>query len=277
MIAALLITFREGLEAALIIGIVHGYLRKINRPERQRDVWLGVLLAIGLSVILAIGIQRIGLELEGRAESIFEGATMLLAVVVLTWMIYWMRYQARMIRSSLESDVQSAVETGNRRGLIAVAFIAVFREGVETALFLSAAAFAIESGEVLSGAILGLGLAIAIGIALYASTIRLKTQWFFGVTSILLLIFAAGLFAHGIHEFQEAGLISSLNPQIWDTNDILDENSGAGKLLKSLVGYNGNPSLEEVVAYISYWVFVLLGVRWFVERNLARKSVPIKM
>jgi high-affinity iron transporter len=233
---------------------------QIGHSERQRDVWLGVILAIAMSVMLAIGIQRIGLTLEGRAEAIFEGATMFLAVIVLTWMIYWMRYQARMIRSSLESDVQSAVETGNRRGLIAVAFIAVFREGVETALFLSAAAFAVEGGEILTGAILGLALAIAIGLALYASTIRLKMQWFFGVTSVLLLIFAAGLFAHGIHEFQEAGLLPSINPHIWDTNDILDENSGVGALLKSLVGYNGNPSLEEVVAYVAYWIFALKSI-----------------
>lgn len=276
MIAALLISFREGLEAALIIGIVQGYLRKIGRPERQRDVWLGVVAAIGVSVILAVAIQLVDLELEGKAEQVFEGAMMLLAVIVLTWMIYWMRYQARMMQSSLESNVRRAVDSGDRRGLFTVAFVAVFREGVETALFLSAAAFAVEKGEVLSGAVLGLALAIAIGLALYASTIRLKTRWFFNVTSFLLLIFAAGLFAHGVHEFQEAGLLPSINPQLWNMNHILDENSGVGELLKALVGYNGNPSLEEVAAYIFYWLFALLGVRWLIERSFARKSVPIQ-
>lgn len=170
MVAAfLLISFREGLETALIVGIVLGYLRKIDRIERQRDVWLGVTLAIGLSVALAWGKQRVGLELEGRTEKIFEGITMFLAVAVLTWMIYWMRYQARLIRSSLESDVQRAVDTGDRRGLVAVVFVAVFREGVETALFLSAAAFAAENGGILSGALLGLALAITLGLIIYAA------------------------------------------------------------------------------------------------------------
>ncbi len=277
MVAPLLISFREGLEAALIVGVVLGYLRKIDRTEHQRDVWLGVTLAIGSSVVLAWGIQWIGLELEGRAEEIFEGMTMFLAVVVLTWMIYWMRYQARLIRSSLERDVHRAVDTGDRRGLVAVAFVAVFREGVETALFLSAAAFAAEDGGILSGALLGMALAIALGFVIYASTIRLNVRWFFNVTSVLLLIFAAGLFAHGIHEFQEAALLPTLNPHLWDINNILNEKSFTGELLQSLMGYNGDPSLEEVVAYVGYWIFALVGIRWLIERSLSRRLDRAKL
>lgn len=113
MIAAALIGFREGLEAALIVGIVLGYLRKINQTKRYQDVWLGVALAVGFSIALAWGLQRLELELEGRMEEIFEGATMFLAVLVLTWMIYWMRYQARLIKSSLERNVQRALDAGD--------------------------------------------------------------------------------------------------------------------------------------------------------------------
>lgn len=271
MIAAALIGFREGLEAALIVGIVLGYLRKINQTKRYQDVWLGVALAVGFSIALAWGLQRLELELEGRMEEIFEGATMFLAVLVLTWMIYWMRYQARLIKSSLERNVQRALDAGDRRGLATIAFVAVFREGVETALFFTAAAFAIEGEEVLVGLILSLASAIALGVALYASTTRLEVRWFFNITSVLLLIFAAGLFAHGIHEFQEAAILPTIYPDVWDVNHILDENSFLGELLKSLTGYNGNPSFMEVLAYVGYWVFTILGIRWLVERNLTRR------
>lgn len=269
MAAAALIALREGLEAALIVGIVLGYLRRIGYLEGRRSVWLGVFAAALASVSVAVVIQLIGMELEGRAEEIFEGATMFLAVGVLTWMIFWMRYQARLIKTSLEQDVQKAVETGTRWGLTFVAFIAVFREGVETALFLSAAAFATDSQGTLIGAALGLAAAILIGFLIYASTARLNIRLFFNITSVLLLLFAAGLLAHGIHEFQEAGVIPTVNGQVWNTNNILDENSSLGQMLKAVVGYNGNPSLEEVVGYVGYWVVVLLGLRLWMEHRFS--------
>lgn len=269
MAAATLITLREGLEAALIVGIVLGYLRKINYSEGRSYVWMGVLGAVAASLGVAAVIQAVGLELEGTAEAIFEGTTMFLAVGVLTWMIFWMRYQARLIKTSLEHDVHAAVKSGRNRGLVAIAFVAVFREGVETALFLSAAAFASERGGTLPGAVLGLGIAILMGYVLYASTARLNIRLFFNLTSILLLLFAAGLLAHGVHEFQEAGLIPTLNAQVWDTNHLLDESSPVGQLFKALFGYNGNPSLEEVVAYLFYWVATLLGLRWWMESKFA--------
>lgn len=267
MAAAALIALREGLEAALVVGIVLAYLRRIGYSEGRRSVWTGVIVAVLASLGLAFIIQLVGTELEGRSEQVFEGATMFLAVVVLTGMIFWMHYQARLIKSSLERNVQDAVETGNRWGLMIVAFIAVFREGVETALFLSAAAFASDGRGTLIGALLGLGAAILIGFLIYASSARLNIRLFFNITSVLLLLFAAGLLANGIHEFQEAGLIPTVNGQLWDTNYLVDENSSLGQLLGAVVGYNGNPSLEEVVAYFGYWIAVLLGLRlWMVSR-----------
>lgn len=271
MVAAALIALREGLEAALIVGIVLGYLRKIGYLEGRKSVWLGVFAAVLASLGVALTIQLVGMELEGRAEGIFEGATMFLAVGVLTWMIFWMRYQARLIKTSLEQDVQQAVETGTRWGLMLVAFIAVFREGVETALFLSAAAFASDGQGTLIGAALGLTAAILIGFLIYASTARLNIRLFFNITSVLLLLFAAGLLANGIHEFQEAGVIPTVNGQLWDTNNLLDENSSLGQMLKAVVGYNGNPSLVEVVAYFGYWIAVLLGLRLWMESRYPPK------
>ncbi len=271
MAAAALIALREGLEAALIVGIVLVYLRRIGYLEGRKSVWLGVVAAVLASLGVAVVIQLVGMNLEGRAEEIFEGATMFLAVGVLTWMIFWMRYQARFIKTSLERNVQDAVKTGTKWGLIFVAFIAVFREGVETALFLSAAAFASDGRGTLIGAALGLAAAMLIGYLIYVSTAQLNIRHFFNITSVLLLLFAAGLLAHGIHEFQEAGLIPSINAQVWDTNHVLDENSTLGQMLKAVFGYNGNPSLEEVVGYVGYWIVVIVGLRLWLESRFVPK------
>ena len=275
MAVATLISLREGLEAALIVGILLGYLRKIGHPAGRGPVWIGVLAAVVLSIGVAFIIQTVGLKLEGSAEQLFEGTTMFLAVGVLTWMIFWMRYQARLMRTSLEQNVQTAIAAGRNRGLAVVAFVAVFREGVETALFLSAAAFASDDGGTLPGAVLGLGLAVLIGYLIYATTARLNVRVFFNLTSVLLLIFAAGLFAHGVHEFQEAGVFPTLNPQLWNTNHILDESSTIGEFLKALVGYNGNPSFEEVAAYLLYWVATLVGVRLWMQGKFGARLKPV--
>ena len=136
MSVAALIAFREGLEAALIVGIVIGYLIKIGQGSRARLAWAGVAAAVVVSFLLAFGIQAVGAELKEPGEQIFEGTTMFIAVAVLTWMIFWMRFQARFFKASLEKNVQTAAASGQMLALFGVAFIAVFREGVETALIL---------------------------------------------------------------------------------------------------------------------------------------------
>jgi len=270
--AATLITFREGLEAALIVGILIGYLVKIGQGHRARMAWAGVGTAVALSALLAFGISAVGAELEGRAEQIFEGVTMFLAVGVLTWMIFWMRFQARFLKVSLEKEVQTAATSGQTLALFGVAFVAVFREGVETALFLSASAFAADGGGTLAGALLGLAIAATLGWLIYASTVRLNVRLFFNVTSVLLLFFAAGLLAYGVHEFQEASLLPMTIEHVWNINHILDEKSALGEIMKALFGYNGNPSLLEVISYAAYWVVALAGVRWWVGRRAARMT-----
>ncbi|MFQ6058328.1 MAG: iron uptake transporter permease EfeU [Anaerolineae bacterium] len=269
MLAASLITFREGLEAALIVGIVLGYLKKVGRLDRQGYVWGGVMAAIVASLGVALGLQFVGAQFTGRGEEIFEGAAMLLATGVLTYMIFWMRYQGRFIKMALERDVQVAVTAGQNWALASLSFIAVFREGVETVLFLSAAAFVAAAGETLWGGLLGLAAAIVVGWLIFATTVRLDVRRFFDVTSVLLLLFAAGLLAHGVHEFQEAGLIPVIIEHVWDINHILNEKSTLGSILKSLLGYNGNPSLMEVLSYIGYYVVVLSLVRWWIGLKVA--------
>jgi len=261
MLASFLLSLREGIEAALIIGIVLGALRKMHRTGLVPAVWYGTLSAVLVSLVGGVLLTVFGLSLEGTAEQIFEGIAMLLAAGVLTWMIFWMGRQARNIKGELESGVHKAVFEGGKRGLFALAFLAVVREGIELALFLTAATFASGAQSTIFGALLGLGLAVLLGWGLFVSTIRLDLRQFFRVTGFLLILFAAGLVAHGVHEFNEAGVIPSVIEHVWDVNPILDENATTGSMLKALFGYNGNPSLTEVLAYFTYFVAIYFGLR----------------
>jgi high-affinity iron transporter len=273
MIPAGLITFREGLEAALVVGILLGYIRKIGHERYTRPLLVGVAVAVAASAGLALAIRSVGLELEGPAEAIFEGLTMFLAAGLLTWMIFWMRYHARDMRSSLEHDVEKAIGRSQRSGLASVAFIAVFREGVETALFVAAAAFAVQGAPTLAGAIAGLLAATIVGYLVYSSATRLNPRSFFNVTSALLLLFAAGLLARGVHELQEAAILPTLVEHFWNTSTLLDEGSILGQLMSALVGYSADPSLLEVLVYWAYWIMAIVGVRRWIDQRLARTKV----
>jgi high-affinity iron transporter len=275
MIPTYLLSLREGLEAALIIGIVLGALSKIRRTDLSPAVWLGTLSAVGVSILTAFLLTSFGMSLEEQAEQIFEGITMLTAAGILTWMIFWMSKQARFLKGELEAGVNKAAATTGKRAMFGLAFLAVVREGIELALFVTAAFFAGDQSQVttniiqtLAGTILGLGTAVLLGWTLFASTIRLDLRRFFQVTGFLLILFAAGLVAHGVHEFNEVGWIPAVIPHVWDVNAIVDENSLFGLLLKTLFGYNGNPSLTEVIAYFVYLAVVTILWR--------RDSVPVK-
>ena len=273
MLASFLLSLREGIEAALIIGIVLGALRKMRRMELAPAVWYGTICAVLVSLVSGLLLTAFGLSLEGAAEQIFEGSAMLLAAGILTWMIFWMSRQARTIKDELESGVHKAAFERGRRGLFALAFLAVVREGIELALFLTAATFASDSQSTMLGTLLGLGLAVFLGWGLFASTIRLDLRRFFQVTGFLLILFAAGLVAHGVHEFNEAGLIPAVIEHVWDINPILDENATLGSMLKALFGYNGNPSLIEVLAYFTYFVVIFSGLR-LSDRKEERAAQP---
>jgi len=255
---AALVTTREGLEASLIVGIVLAYLAKTENRNHFRVIWAGTAAAVALSILTGAALFFTVGSLEGRSEQIFEGVAMLSAVAVLTWMIFWMRKQAVNIKKELEAKLAGAIAAGSAIGLASVVFFAVLREGWETALFLFAIS---ESSSPLStsvGAVLGLVLSVSLGIALYMGSRRLNLRQFFTVTGILLIVFAAGLLAHGIHEFQEAGLLPMTIEHVWDTNWIVSEDSRVGEFLKALFGYNGNPSLLEVVAWAGYLAVALV-------------------
>ena len=261
MLSSLLITLREGLEAALIVGIILAYLVRTNNRAAFKSVWLGVGLAVLASLGAGVAIYVTAGELSGRAEEVFEGLAMFLAAGILTWMIFWMSRQARHIKGQLESGVRKAVLQNGKWALFLLAFIAVLREGIELALFLTAAVFATDAPQTLIGSALGLGTSALLGWSLVATTMRLDLRRFFQVTGILLILFAAGLVAHGVHELNEVGWIPAVIEHVWDTNAILSDTSLLGEVLKTLLGYNGNPSLTEVLAYAAYFVAIAIGLR----------------
>jgi high-affinity iron transporter len=253
MAASALLALREGLEAALVIGIVLGVLQKIDRPGLRRVFWLGVAAAVALSALVAVLLGIIGAELSGPPEMIFEGSAMALAAAILTWMIFWMRGQSKSLKSDIETRAGLALGKHNRTALFSLAFLSVFREGLELALFLLAAEASSSPVQTILGAVLGLGGAVLLGLALFHSTRKLSLQRFFKVTNFLLLLFAAGLVRSALGEFIEVGWIPPVIEHVWNLTPILSDSSSFGEVLKALFGYSSNPSLVEVVGYLAYF------------------------
>jgi high-affinity iron transporter len=273
MLSALLITFREGLEAALIIGIILAYLVSTGNRDRSKAVWIGTGLAVVVSLVVGVVIYFSAGQLEGRSEEIFEGIATLTAAGVLTWMIFWMRKQAVNIKKHLHAQIQSALGSGSTFGILGLAFVAVVREGIETVLFLFAAVRVSESAFLSAvGGVLGLAIAVGVGYSIYKGTSKLNLSTFFKVTGLLLILFAAGLLAYGIHELQEAGIIPIVIEHVWDINNILPEASVIGQFLAAVFGYNANPSLIEVIAYCLFLGFTLVS---YFYPSIRRRSINV--
>jgi len=254
------VVLREGFEASLVVGIVLAFLDRTGRRDGFVAVWAGVAAALALSLAVGIALFAAGAELEGRSEAIFEGVVMLVAAGLLTWMIFWMRRQGARIRTELHEKVDTALVAGGL-ALGALAFFAVLREGIETALFLFAAAegTAVEGGgvtEQMIGALLGLALAVVLGVLLYRGGIKLDLRTFFRVTGAVIIVVAAGLFAYSIHELQEAGWLPFLTATAFDLSSFLADDRGVGAVLRGLIGYNADPTVLEVVAWITYLVVI---------------------
>lgn len=269
MLPSFLLSLREGLEATLIIGIVLGALRKFQHTSLAPIVWSGTLTAAIISAIVAFFLNSLGASLEGNAEMIFEGTTMLLAASILTWMIFWMHRQSRYIKGELEAGVRQATLRTGKKALFVLAMVAVLREGIELALFLTAATLTSSTQQTMIGALLGIGTAALLGWVLFASTIRMNLGKFFQITGALLILFAAGLIAHSVHEFNELGWIPVVVEHVWDVNGVLSEQSTAGQILNSLFGYNGNPSLTEIFAYLGYFAAIAIGLRRVTATSVA--------
>jgi high-affinity iron transporter len=261
--AAFLITLREGMEAALIVAIILAYLRAVGRSDRFSLVWTGVAVALGLSLLAGGVIFAIAGGLPHTAGEIFEGVATLLAVVVLTWMIFWMRRNAINIKGELQGKVDLALASGSGLALAALSFFVVVREGLETVLFLFSA---FQAGTETSGAmkflgaVLGLVVAVVLGILIYRGGIRLNLRTFFRVTGILILVVAASLLVYGIHELYEVGAFRFLE----DTG-LLDRAGIVGALTglinRIVVGLRGQPTWLEFGAWLAY--LVVTGLLFF--------------
>ncbi len=259
-----LITLREGFEAALIVAIVLAYLNKTQRTAAIRAVWGGVaaavLVSIGAGVVLRVWFDG----LEGVARMRAFAAIAFLAAGVLTWMIFWMRARSRSIKGELELEMGEALGTGSLLAVAGVAFFAVVREGLETALFLVAATTGAGSQAVVIGGVIGLTIAIAIAVAIYAGGKRIPMATFFKVTGLLLVVFAAGLVARGVQFLQAAGDLGTLDNAVYDLTSIawLTVSTQVGRFLAGIFGWDPRPSLEQVVAYLAYLAPVTAAFLW---------------
>jgi high-affinity iron transporter len=257
LVPAFLLMLREGLEAALIVGILAAYLVKIGRRDALPKVGAGILAALGLSVGLGLVVVITIGELPGVIQDTAEGLAGLLAVGVLTWMLFWMRRQGRALKGELEHEVDIALTGGSTAALVGLAFVAVAREGIETVLFLVAVISSAGAGwPVFTGSLAGLAIAVAIGGAIFIGGIRVNLRRFFTVTGTVLIFVAAGLVAFSIHELDEAGVIPS-TVRAFNAGGLLDETSPLGSVLAGLFGYRSAPTVLEVIGYLAYVVPVL--------------------
>lgn len=270
MLTALLITLREGLEAALILAVVISFLTRMGETGLRRFVWLGAGSAAGLSAAAGLILFLLSGELSGEAGEVFEIAMTVVAVGVLTYMVMWMRGHGGEVRGKLQLKTEKAARAASPLALTVLAFAAVGREGLETVLFLFASVSSGGSVATAAGGAVGLVLAAAAGIGLYRGSSRLNIRVFFNVTGILLIIFAAGILSYALHELEEAGLPSLLVEPVWDTGSILSDDGGAGAVLKTLFGYEATPSLLQIAGYWSYLGLMFwLYLRPFSGRKLA--------
>lgn len=275
-IGGFLTGLREGVEAALIVGIIAGYLVKIGRADRLGVIWGGVVAAVALSAAIGIAAFVILGGLEGQTEKLIEGFTSLLAVVILTYMIFWMRKQAVTLGAELRKGVDRAIASASIFGLAALAFTAVIREGIETALFLlgqtTAASEAGAGSWVILGAFIGLFVATLIGFAIFRAGVRLNLAAFFNVTGAALVVIAAGLLSYGVHELVEVGLVPAIIAPVYDLSGVLPHTEGIGQFLRAIVGYSATPELSALLLQITYLVFGLFFYILPVRRASAARA-----
>ncbi len=273
MITSLVLSLREGLEAALIIGIVLSALSRTGRTDLNLPLWAGVTSAFVISGLAALLLRALDKNLEGKMEQIYEGITLLLAAGVLTWMIVWMNGQSRSLKADLEDKVNQLTGNGGQGALFLLTFIAVMREGIELALYLTASSIAYNTIQMIVGALTGLIAATLLGYLLYSSTLHLNLQHFFQVTSIILILFAGGLVAHSVAEFNEAGIIPVVITPVWNLNALLNDQSAVGTIFNALFGYQSSPSLTVVMGYAAY---ILAAIVFFVRprRTPQTKVIP---
>lgn len=257
MFANYLIGLREGLEASLVVGILVAYLVRTGNRGRLRSVWLGVGIAIGVSLLFGAVLTFTSQRMSFTAQEAFGGFMSLIAVAFVTWMVFWMKRASRNLKGELHGRVEDALAVGGG-ALAVVAFIAVAREGLETALFLWSAIQSTSTGDdawaAVLGAVLGLATAIVLGWLIYRGALRLNLATFFRWTGAGLIVVAAGVLAYGVHDLQEAGILPGLDNLAFDVTSVIVPGTVLATLLKGIFNISPAMTVLEVVAWFAYLV-----------------------
>jgi high-affinity iron transporter len=257
------IGLREGLEAALIVGIIAAFLAQQGRRDALRQVWLGVAVAVVICIGIAVALQAISSDLPQRGQEGLETVVGVLAVGMVTYMIIFMRRNARNLKGELEGAAASALASGSARALVAMAFLAVLREGFETAVFLLATFDA--SGDATTswlGAVTGILLAAAVGYGIYRGGVRLNLARFFLITGLVLVVIAAGLVMTAFHTANEAGWLTAGQAQAFDLSWLVRPGTPVSSLLTGVLGIQPFPAWIEVAAWLAYLVPMIVIVSW---------------
>ncbi|MGY1727710.1 iron uptake transporter permease EfeU [Geodermatophilus sp. SYSU D01062] len=263
-LASYLIGLREGLEATLVVSILVAYLVKSGRRRQLLPLWAGVAAAVALSVLFGalLTYTETTLLADYRSRELFEAITSVLAVALVTWMIFWMRRTARKLKGELTGQLEQALGTGTL-AVAGVAFLSVVREGLETTLlFYAAAQGATTTATPLVAISAGVLTAVVIGIGLYAGAIRINLSRFFTVSGVLLVFVAAGILKYGVHDFQEAGVLPGLDVLAFDISGVLDPNSWYGAAIAGIFNITATPTVIETIAHVAYLVPVLVAFLW---------------
>ena len=252
MLANFLIGLREGLEAALVVGILIAYVVKVKRRDVLPRLWVGIAIAIAVSLGVGAILTWGPYGLSFQAQEAIGGALSIVAVGFVTWMIFWMARTARDLRHNLENRMDLAL-MGAGWGIIVLAFLSVGREGIETALFVWASVAASGGTWIPAvGALLGILTAVVIEVLIYRGFVRINLGKFFTWTGGFLIIVAAGVFAYGIGDLQEAGVIPGALAKAWDISNVIPASSWYGTVLQGVVNFNPNPSWLQVIGWFLY-------------------------
>jgi high-affinity iron transporter len=263
MLPTFIIGLREGLEASLIVGIIAAFL--IQRGERKalRPMWYGVGLAVALCAGVALALEAVDRALPHKQQEGLETILALLAVAGVTYMVVWMKRHSRELKGSLEASAQSALVLGSAWALIGMAFFAVLREGLETAVFLLAVfGSSKDPAATGTGAALGIALAVGLGYAIYKGGVRINLSRFFRFTGFVLVLVAAGLLASAVHTGHEAGWIDVLQAQAFDLRWLVAPGSVRAALLTGMLGLQPVPTVGETLAWLLYAIPMSLYVLW---------------
>lgn len=277
LVSGALIGLREGVEAALIVAIVLAYLVRTGNGRHAAKIWVGTAGAGAVSIVVGGALFATVGALEAPYEQLFEGFTMLLAAIVVTWMLFWMRRQSAALKGELQSAVDRTLGEGTGWGLAVLAFTAVIREGVETALFLAGQATSLtaSAGSVAVGALVGLGVAVVIGWGFYRGSRAVDLRKFFRWTGIALVFIAAGLLSKAIHELIEVADLSGITivgaHPAFDISGLLPHDEGIGQFLRAIVGYSASPELLTLIVHVGY----VAGVLWLYLRPMTPPARPV--